>query len=96
MKLPPGWAVPVRMALIVALEVGLRTYASRSGLGAVLLSPSGASADVALFLGLLLLLVRLTAIWIVLPLTVAWGAMALWSRWSGRRHPSDPTHPTPV
>ena len=23
MKLPPGWAVPVRMVLIVALEVGL-------------------------------------------------------------------------
>jgi len=93
-KLPPGWAVPVRMALIVALEVGLRTYASRSGLGAVLLSPSGASADVALFLGLLLLLVRLTAIWIVLPLTVAWGTMTLWSRWRDRSRPGDPAPQT--
>ena len=89
MKLPAGWAVPARMALIVALEVGLRTYASRSGLGAVLLSPSGASADVALFLGLLLLLVRLTAIWIVLPLTIAWVAMNLLPR---RTTPRDPCH----
>jgi len=90
MKLPPGWALPVRMALIVALEVGLRTYASRSGLGAVLLSPSGASADVALFLGLLLLLVRLTAIWIVLPLAITWAVMNLLPRRANQPAPSNP------
>jgi hypothetical protein len=89
-KLPAGWAVPARMLLIVVLEVGLRTYASRSGLGAVLLSPSGASNDIALFLALLLLLVRLAAIWIVMPLAITWALMNLWPR---RTNPPDPAAP---
>jgi cobalamin synthase len=96
MKLPKGWGLPARFVLVVVLEIGLRNYAARSGLGAALLAPSGQGTDFPLFLALLLLLVRLAAIWIVLPLTVAWVAMALWNRWSGRRHPSDATHPTPV
>jgi hypothetical protein len=79
-KLPAGWAVPARMLLVVVLEFGLRTYASRSGLGAVLLSPSGPGTDFALLIALLLMLVRLTALWIVLPLTVAWGMMTLWRK----------------
>lgn len=89
MKLPAGWAVPARMLLIVVLEVGLRTYASRSGLGAVLLSPSGPGTDFALLIALLLMLVRLTALWIVLPLSVTWGILTLWRGWDKRSHGSE-------
>ena len=98
MKLPAGWAVPARMLLIVVLEVGLRTHASRSGLGAVLLSPSGPGTDCALIIALLLLLVRLTVLWIVLPLTVTWGILTLWRGWDRRDHvtegpkPATPEH----
>jgi len=90
MKLPKGWGLPARLALVVLLELGLRTYAVRSGLAAVLLSPSGASNDIALFLALLLLLVRLAAIWIVMPLAITWALMNLWPR---RTNPPDPAAP---
>ncbi len=90
MKLPKGWGLPARLALVVILELGLRTYAVRSGLAAVLLSPSGASNDIALFVALLLLLVRLAAIWIVLPLAITWGLMHLWPRRAIK--PTQPTH----
>lgn len=86
MKLPKGWGLPARMALVVILELGLRTYAVRSGLASVLLSPSGASNDIALFVALLLLLVRLAAIWIVLPLAITWGILTLWCGWHKRGH----------
>jgi hypothetical protein len=96
MKLPKGWGMPARLVLVVILELGLRHHAADSGLGAVLLSPSGQGSDFPLFLALLLMLVRLTAIWIVLPLTVAWGTITLWSRWRARSQPNDPAHQTAV
>lgn len=94
MKVPPRWAIPARLGLIVILEIGLRSYAARSGLAAVLLSPSGASNDIALLLALLLLLVRLTAIWIVLPLTITWVAMTGW-KWCVERCGTTPASRSP-
>lgn len=90
MKLPKGWGLPARLVLVVVLEMGLRNYAARSGLAAVLLSPSGASNDIALFLALLLLLVRLTAIWLVLPLAITWALMNLRPRRAKQAAPSTP------
>lgn len=90
MKLPAPWTIPARLGLIVLLEIGLRTYAARSGLAAVLLSPSGASNDMALFLALLLLLVRLAAICLVLPLAITWALMNLRPK---RANPAAPSNP---
>ena len=90
MKLPNGWGLPARFVLVVVLEVGLRNYAARSGLGAALLAPSGQGTDFPLFLALLLLLVRLTAIWIVLPLAITWALMNLRPRRAIQPAPSNP------
>lgn len=90
MKLPKGWGLPARLVLVVVLEMGLRDYAARSGLGATLLAPSSQSNEVPLFLALLLLLVRLTAIWIVLPLAITWALMNLWPWRAKQAAPSNP------
>jgi hypothetical protein len=96
MKLPKGWGLPARLALVVILELGLRTYAVRSGLAAVLLSPSGASNDIALFVALLLLLVRLAAIWLVLPIAITWALMNLWPRRANQPGSSHPPSEPPL
>ncbi len=45
--------------------------------------------DFALLSALLLMLVRLTALWIVLPLSVTWGILTLWRGWDKRAHGSE-------
>jgi len=47
------------------------------------------STDFALLIAMLLMLVRLTALWIVLPLSVTWGILTLWRGWDKRGHVSD-------
>ena len=90
MKLPKGWGLPARFVVVVVLEIGLRNYAARSGLGAALLASSGQGTDFPLFLALLLLLVRLAAIWIVLPLAITWALMNLRPRRAKQAAPSNP------